>query len=276
MTFLSCLLVSALLLMSASSAIHRATSSLEDNTELISLLRARERAAYEAERSLTTPTTSSRSGVECSHVVGSSGTTTISREGCALKRANSVTSPPSFIVDGRLLHDPLFPYVKAPSIPTNDPRCASPRTPIPRSHGSVQSQKTHVYSEGPLTLPYRVPCNLSFPMGVSVGNLGDGEIEIYARGSIEIRNALSLEGPTTITALGDIVLETVVMQGKAALTVVSITGRVDIHAVTGSERITAWGRNGVTIPADLTPRGGGSSPQLQSLIPLSIRPTSSN
>ena len=113
-------------------------------------------------------------------------------------------------------------------------------------------------------------------MGVSVGNLGDGEIEIYARGSIEIRNALSLEGPTTITALGDIVLETVVMQGKAALTVVSITGRVDIHAVTGSERITAWGRNGVTIPADLTPRGGGSSPQLQSLIPLSIRPTSSN
>ena len=272
MTLLPCIFVSVLLLLSASSALFRATSSLKDGAELVTLLRARERATYEAVLSLPDRTTVTRIGMECTRVVGASGKVTIKQEGCSLKRPVHETSPSPYIVDGRLRKDSLFPFIKVPIQTTADSKCALTPDSTLRSEGSIRSQRTQILSENLSGKLYTAPCNVSLPAGLSVPATNDNTItEIYARGFIAVEQLLLLESDIILIALGDIALESVVIGSEGSLTVVSITGRVEIHTFAGSSRVSLWGRKGVFIPANLVPLGGKGEILLNSTIPLSVQ-----
>lgn len=256
-TLLSVLFVSSLLLATASYSALQAYQTVRDSSELITILRARERATFNAIDAFFTSTGNGGSPTLCHRKSGESGEISIYRDACGLYLQHTGTVLP--FVDLSVTH------------PVASLRCERVPFSIELSESSVRSSATCIFDSKALSESYSGPDNMVVQSPLSLGlSHSVKPIILYARGFLSLQNGLQINGDVILLALGDIYISSLTIGEESSAIVTSITGRITIGSFSGSPRIKLSGKKGVFAPTNLVPHEVGLFPVIRAPILLSI------
>jgi hypothetical protein len=265
-SLLPTLFITSLLLSSALYANYRSWQSVRDSKDLITMVRARERALTGAMRASAVHH-GDGSSFNCYRAIGASGEHLMEKYICSLALPYSSPRDGSPLLDGRWGNAATFSLIKIPEL-TLATDCIPSAMTHPLSPSSVRSRTTCTLPSGPLDRSITYPHNITADSPVALN--GGSETTLYIRGATSLGEVM-VTGNVMVKSLGDIQIEALVLTPRASLTLISLTGSVSIANYSGGPQMTIWGKEGIFLSTTHHFSGGALSPHLRTVLPLFIQ-----